>query len=750
VSDKVNAVNDVLTLAGAFGQFTNSLKVLHDTRVQVEIDLRVAEINKANYDYLHRMRLPFRDPDRITSQNYMTELAAHGQKIDGYMNNIRGNKAVKAGVEAALFPSTKGFMLKIEEELYPIYKQETQQLRAATYDTVFSSAASRKEQLEIASKMYEEDKAEGTWDPSQARKMEVTLEKLRGETIASDLMGLVKDVSTKKEAVSSASAWTPESVEVKEKSITPSDLIKLLSTDETKKSAASIGIKSADKLQKEVDAMTGTEKAAALESIQAWQKGIDTKLSDAAKIFTTKRKDDTLTESDIIEFGDYLVAARGMASDAEFDAAIGEYTSGFQAINQLSVSEYTDKMIAAYGDDIPEADAMKIMSKINSMVPENASEDIRNNASRNIDRIKGMIRSGSQSSNELNNSWKTGYEALKRKVESPEGGATQWDLINYLNNYTKIAIQEGFSGADVFIRDRMAELDATGGINSRFYNEVIKNQYDYFTDEALLRGIKDTDMKAIAIAAGDPKKEYALTKDQKALMVAIRDTGTALSRSLNQGGVSDLEGVKEEYKKIAGVILSSAKIQLDPFKKGIWNSTYQKSIAEFAGVFEGGEAAPFFATNLRDQKWVADSMKAGSEAVKKEYSKEISKLKELGLISKGAGDLQPISVGLDTYYIDAQGYAYEQNPQKDGSGLAITRSTEKVDKKKASNPEYLKSLEYTELSKDEDLDRMKTMLRDLSVKRGSASKAEATRISGQMKSITEEINRIESIIERYK
>jgi len=42
------------------------------------------------------------------------------------------------------------------------------------------------------------------------------------------------------------------------------------------------------------------------------------------------------------------------------------------------------------------------------------------------------------------------------------------------------------------------------------------------------------------------------------------------------------------------------------------------------------------------------------------------------------------------------------------------------------------------------------MLRDLSVKRGSASKAEATRISGQMKSITEEINRIESIIERYK
>ena len=126
-----DALSDILTLTNAFGQFTNSVVQLHDTRVQVETASKAALINKANYDFMQRFNLNPGDPNRISldegDPNYWrTQLESHNQQVEGFLGSVK-DKNIQNGVRQQLAGSTQNFALQLSNVLAGAEVKRTQE-----------------------------------------------------------------------------------------------------------------------------------------------------------------------------------------------------------------------------------------------------------------------------------------------------------------------------------------------------------------------------------------------------------------------------------------------------------------------------------------------------------------------------------------------------------------------------------------------------------------------------------------------
>jgi hypothetical protein len=138
-----DAIQDILSLTQAFGQFANSVTQLHNTRVQVETAAKSAIINKANYDFMQRFNLRHDDPNRISldpgDTNYWRDaLTEYEGQVETHLGSIR-NKNVQNSVRQNLAASSQDFALKLSNVVAQAEIQQTQEQFIAGYDAYIAA-----------------------------------------------------------------------------------------------------------------------------------------------------------------------------------------------------------------------------------------------------------------------------------------------------------------------------------------------------------------------------------------------------------------------------------------------------------------------------------------------------------------------------------------------------------------------------------------------------------------------------------
>ena len=161
-----DALSDILSLTQAFGQFSNSVVQLHNTRVQVETAAKSAVINKANYDFMQRFNLNPGDPNRISldegDQNYWrTALQDYEGQVETHLGSIK-NPRVQNAVRQNLQSSSQDFALKLSNVVAQAEIQQTQEQLIVGFD-----AYAEQGQYEQALALAEMADTEGLLSPAQ-------------------------------------------------------------------------------------------------------------------------------------------------------------------------------------------------------------------------------------------------------------------------------------------------------------------------------------------------------------------------------------------------------------------------------------------------------------------------------------------------------------------------------------------------------------------------------------------------------
>jgi hypothetical protein len=138
-----DAIQDILSLTQAFGQFSESVTRLHQTRVGMETAAKQSLINKSRYDFLQRFNKPLDDPDRIEldedSPNYWRKaLADHEGQVESYLGSVK-NKNVQNAVRQNLSASNQNFAVELSNTLASAEVKETQDKFKVTFFNLVDS-----------------------------------------------------------------------------------------------------------------------------------------------------------------------------------------------------------------------------------------------------------------------------------------------------------------------------------------------------------------------------------------------------------------------------------------------------------------------------------------------------------------------------------------------------------------------------------------------------------------------------------
>jgi hypothetical protein len=159
-----DALQDLSTAASAVSGMIGSISSLMTTRINAEAALKASEIAAAQAAFKKRFTLPFGDKNKITTQNYRTELESFDASIRDSIGAIE-NKQVRGAVDQRFAAINSQFSLDVSNEQYGLYVQETQYDRFKTYNNIKNSDISEDQKLIQLEALMAEDKALGIWKP---------------------------------------------------------------------------------------------------------------------------------------------------------------------------------------------------------------------------------------------------------------------------------------------------------------------------------------------------------------------------------------------------------------------------------------------------------------------------------------------------------------------------------------------------------------------------------------------------------
>jgi hypothetical protein len=194
-----DAVNDLVTLSSAFGNFANSTMSLFQARVDAE-KMRVnAQLGASMTSFLERFNLPPGDPGSITTENWSDELMNYQNGVEQSFSGIK-SEPIKAHVRAAFQGSMNEFHLAVSNKMGEKVFRETQDEYAVTLDT-FARAGNT---AGFASAL-QAARDKGIYDPIKTRAYDDVLLKLQAND---EVNALVKENRVKIAGESGSS--TPE------------------------------------------------------------------------------------------------------------------------------------------------------------------------------------------------------------------------------------------------------------------------------------------------------------------------------------------------------------------------------------------------------------------------------------------------------------------------------------------------------------------------------------------------------------
>jgi len=658
-----DALSDIVTLAGAFGSFTQSLATLHDTKVRVEKGLRAAQIERANNDFLQRFNLAYDDPNHLDAENWMDALVDHESNLEGFLVQTRGGKAVDAEVRAELMPITEGFTTAVGNKMIESTKALTQAKFGVMVDELLAAGKSAEE---IRARTKREIDA-GILDPERTRAFEVSLQKLEGSELASIVMA-----STKLDALAGT-----------ERQITPSEAMAKAGSNDGRFAG-----------------LNKVQEAAYKDSINAWQAAEDKDAKEKIDYYSKARKDQTMTESMRLSFGDFLKSKEGRLSSFEAMSLADEYMASVATATLVDLELYASSVIGAYPDGIPLNVAKNAAATLRSkMKTQPGTEVLADEEQKQLDRIQSHTISVTQSTDKIEAEFRN--EVIKQKELSKTGNASMYDVANALNNYLRAGMEHGFA-ADIFFEDQKRELENDGGYNSD-YGEVIKNGESLFREVAISNGVSEKDIKAII---ANEKSGSKLTPDQMALKSVMGDVGRALASRLRMPGSAGMSYSEQAkvYKELASAAIVTKDLGILPLKEGIFKTPYLKALSVSAGMREsGGLADQLYGDDINNRPEEAVSV-FRANTVDDAYNLELRALDSAGLLgTKGLAGLKEIRVRTDRYYA-GDGVVYDLSPSKTGPGLQISVAI--YDKSKAPVDSKLEDLDYKPISIKGEIEKL--------------------------------------------
>jgi len=138
-----DASSDFANLANAFAGFAQSVKTLHDVRVEAETTRRSLEISAARYQYLNRFNLKDGDPMKLTANedgpnSWREPLKELEQQTEGYLSSVKDPR-IQEGVRGKLKGNEQQFMLDFQATMVKAEKELTQQEYTKSFSVAFDS-----------------------------------------------------------------------------------------------------------------------------------------------------------------------------------------------------------------------------------------------------------------------------------------------------------------------------------------------------------------------------------------------------------------------------------------------------------------------------------------------------------------------------------------------------------------------------------------------------------------------------------
>jgi len=641
-----DALSDIVTLAGAFGSFTQSLATLHDTKVRVEKGLRAAQIERANNDFLQRFNLQYGDPSRLDSTNWQDALVDHESKLEEFLVQTRGGKAVDAEVRAELMPITEGFTTAVGNKMIEAYKTETQAAFVASLDEMF---AARIPASEIRTRI-KADLEMGILDPTKRRAVEVSLQKLEGSEYASRLMSM--------------------QVESEDGTLTRST-----TPDEARANLMSIS------------GLTETQKAAALSDIKAWQDGNSEELASRTKRFDKARTGGNLSPSAILDMGMALKDSRGMVNDAEYDEASMAYFAAMSQQSGITVERIANDLREMYGDEIPRGVAQEAIGVLNNMLADKdlgTSEERSTTIKNEIERISNFTIDGDKAADREMNRLKMEWARMYKLAAVGEATATAVVLVeNEILNYGRN------NGIDVssWIKDRIDASKLPGAISAPAFDAMLKNRkYNWSIIGQSFD--KDTQSDIQVLLSGSTK----LTKNQIKLQTALTQAEKTMGNMLINSQMTNSEEIEDEYRKTAILLLRSEGNSVTGIQKGLFDGPFKDTLAGVAEEVDMGTYDRFYTLDSAGKRPTPAAISVTIEQVKQQYNSRLEVLAKDKIIPDPSS-MRVITDGADEYLVASDGSVYAKDSI--GGEFTIRKAVVRFDESEYKrNPKYMDQLMF--------------------------------------------------------
>jgi len=670
-----DALSDIVTLAGAFGSFTQSLATLHDTKVRVEKGLRAAQIERANNDFLQRFNLAYDDPNHLDAENWMDALVDHESNLEGFLVQTRGGKAVDAEVRAELMPITEGFTTAVGNKMIESTKALTQAKFGVMVDELLAAGKSAEE---VRARTKREIDA-GILDPERTRAFEVSLQKLEGSEYARNLM--------------SVKVANPDGKSTR--STTP---------DEARSNIMSI------------PGMTEIQKASALSDIKAWQDGNSEELAGRTKRFDKARTDGNLSPSAILDMGIALKDSNGMVNDAEYDEASMAYFASMSQQSGITAERIANDLREMYGDEIPREVAQEAIGVLNNMLADKelwTSEERATTIKNEIERISNATIDGdkatSRTMNILKNKWTLAYKA------ATHGEGTSSDVAIVENEILRYGIANGIDVSS-FLKEKIDAKNLPGAVSKPYFDAVLK---DYKNNWLVVGQFFDDTMKAdiSAILTNPNKLNDRQIKVQSALLQAEKTLGDMLIN--NQ--MTNTQEIAEEFKKTAIMLLQSDANNILGVAKGLSDKAFTEKLATIASDVDLGSYDRFYTPDAAGNRPTPAAISATISQINQKYNERESELAKDGLIPQ-TSSMRVIADGADEYHVAPDGKIYARDAI--GGAFTIRVSTVRFDEEAyKKDPKYLDTLKFgppIKSSEERREDEAKALLDKVSG-RGSAA-----------------------------
>jgi len=646
-----DALSDIVTLAGAFGSFTQSLATLHDTKVRVEKGLRAAQIERANNDFLQRFNLQYGDPNRLDSTNWQDAIVDHESKLEEFLVQTRGGKAVDAEVRAELMPITEGFTTAVGNKMIEAYKTETQAARLATYEEKMAGGANSEELIA----MLAEDDAIGMWGADQRRKMQITVEKMQGSELASVLMSGTNEVE--------ASDIRPDGSMTEAK-------IDRNSPEYAKRRIA------------EDSSLNSIQRAAAEDKIDAWQKGIDAGLSEKTKLFDEFRKDGNLSKSMILEMGEAVKEASGMASGPEYNRASATYFAAYSQQIGIEASDLGNELIRLYGEEIPLDESSKAVAMLEAMGKKSGvSTDLSKTIASEIDRIKRYTPDTDESRRERYNSMKGEYAELYKMAA---GGNATWTALAI--KWNQLARRTALDGIDdaTWLIGEADNLNKLGSGSAAVFNTVLGDYKTHWRTVGLSfsKGTQ-SDIEAVLSGKKNP------SADQIRIESIINQTEKTVGDMLINGTTTNPQEIAALYKETARMLLSSDATNVLGIAKGLLDAEYLEKLALINADIDAGKYDRIKTPDIAGNIPTPQAVEAVFMQIDDVANAKIAVLQKDGIMEAG---VVPVADGADTFYLSSSGTIYARDTVD--KVIVIRKSDQKYDASEAKKSGYFDSIEF--------------------------------------------------------